>query len=67
MDVADNPETWTIHDARERADSLGRILRNRDAIVRKLAFAGLAREELHRRTGLARSTIDRILSEGDHQ
>ncbi len=36
------------------------ILRQRDSIVRSALTLGISKAEIHRRSGLARDTIDRI-------
>jgi hypothetical protein len=39
------------------------LIRGKDDVIRAAYKAGFCKMDLHKRTGLARSTIDRILSE----
>ena len=63
----------TIRQAREMLASWAAdrhvVDSRRDEVIRTAAEAGLTKSEIHRLTGIARSTLDRILGavEGDQQ
>lgn len=59
-------EELTVRQAREllaqwSADQAA-ITTRRDEVIRAAVDAGLSKSEVHRRTGIARTTIDRILT-----
>jgi hypothetical protein len=55
----------TVRQAREIltawAADQGEVASRRDAVVRAAVAAGLSKSEIHRLTGIARTTIDRIV------
>ena len=59
----------TVRQAREMLASWAADRRavdgRRDEVVRTAAEAGLIKSEIHRLTGIARSTLDRILGTGE--
>jgi hypothetical protein len=58
----------TVREARERlsrwAAEQAAVARKRDGLVRLAVGSGVSKSEVHRLTGIARSTIDRIVYEG---
>lgn len=54
---------WTVQEAREHLATWRSAHNRRDRIVIKAHEAGLDKSEIHRLTGIARSTIDRILED----
>jgi hypothetical protein len=55
----------TLAEARDLCDRWSVVSRNRDHVVREAILAGLTKSEIALRTGLARTTIDRILTVTD--
>jgi hypothetical protein len=53
----------TMADALAQADAYGAMVRARDGLVWQWRVAGVTKAEIHRRTGIARSTLDRILDQ----
>jgi hypothetical protein len=56
-------ETLTIRQAEDRLCELGMTLADRDMVIRLAAGAGVSKRRMADLTGLARTTIDRILRE----
>jgi hypothetical protein len=56
-------ETLTIRQAEEQLTELGMTLADRDTVIRLAAGAGVSRRRMSALTGLARTTIDRILAQ----
>jgi len=58
----------TVRQAREMltawAAEQGEVASRRDEVVQAAVAAGLSKSEVHRLTGIARTTIDRIVSTG---
>jgi len=57
-------EELTLRQARELLAEYAAVLRSRDDRVRTTFAAGLSKSEIHRLTGIARTTIDAILAPG---
>jgi hypothetical protein len=59
----------TVRQAREMLASWAadrrEVAGRRDEVVRTAAEAGLTKSQIHRLTGIARSTLDRILGTGE--
>jgi DNA invertase Pin-like site-specific DNA recombinase len=61
----------TVREARELltawAAEQTAVAGRRDAVIRRAVDAGLSKSEVHRLTGVARSTIDRIMNSNPDQ
>jgi DNA invertase Pin-like site-specific DNA recombinase len=56
-------EILTVHEARQRLITWQSWTQMRDEFVRQAFASGVSKAEIHRLTGIARTTIDRILAE----
>jgi hypothetical protein len=56
-------EILTVHEARQRLITWQSWTQMRDEFVRQAFASGVSKAEIHRLTGIARTTIDRILTE----
>lgn len=57
-------EEQTIHQARDVLERYGDYMRGRDEMVARAHHAGVSKSEISRLTGIARTTVDRILDRG---
>jgi DNA-directed RNA polymerase specialized sigma subunit len=58
-------EILTVRDARQLLITWESWVSNRDRIVLQAYKSGVTKSEIFRLTGIARSTIDRIIEKGD--
>lgn len=58
-----DPQTLTMARARELLDQYRVMVAGRDSLISVCRNAGVPKAEIARRTGIARTTIDRILGQ----